>query len=240
MFKSIGHKIFKLGALSGTLFVAACHHEELGTADLEKALNAFDYIKLKLPSTTYQPGDLVFRANYSPEIARPASTSLGHLCSPKYSTDKYGEEPVESASESRQIFRRLGGEFSVSPGVLAEVLNFDLGATVSAAKELHLSLSNVQIHSYALDDLARIRRELGPDCTKFVQDNIATQNAYQVERTLTATVKVEAVIDAGVDASIQAKALAELAELGIAVNTANKATIEGEALVYGIRWVPLF
>lgn len=238
--KKLINKNLKIGALSGFVVLAGCHHEDLSTAEVERILNSFDYIKLRLPSTTYNAGDLVHRVNYAPEVGMPSSTSLGHLCSPKFSTDKYNEEPIRSASESRKIFRNMSGKFSVSPGVLAEAFNFDLSATANAAKQLQVSLVNVEIHSFALDDLGRIRNSLGPVCTKYVQDNIVKGNAYQIERTLTATVKVEAQLDAGVSAELRALAIAELGELGVGVSSSNKATINGEALVYGIRWQPLF
>ena len=221
-------------ALACVAALSACKAE---TEDLEKVINGYNFVRLNPPTTLYQPGSLVHRVKYDPDDRDPEAASLGFLCSPRFSTEKYEHDPLTSDSESSEISRKLSGSFSVSPKVLVDV--FGLTATAKAARTATVSLQDVTISAYGRDDLLRIRRGLGDICSELLRENIATNNAYQIEKTLTASVQYKIEFDTGASVELKAKALKELGEIGTAVSSENTTEVTGKALIYGIHWQDL-
>ncbi|WP_181892945.1 hypothetical protein [Falsiruegeria mediterranea] len=221
-------------ATTSAAFLAGCQPDAEG---IEDVINGYNFIRLNPPTTLYQPGSLVHRVNYDPRDRAPDDASLGFLCNPKYSTDLYEDAPLRSETESKQVSRRLSGSFSVSPVTLGQV--FNLGATAAAAKTVQVSLRDATVSTYALDDLARIRAGLGPHCQATLQKNIRKQNAYQIQKILTANVSFKVTFDTSLSAEVRAAAIAELGEIGATLEKSDEVEVTGDALIYGIHWEDL-
>jgi len=202
---------------------------------LEKTINEYNYVRLKPASNLYVPGNLVYRENYDPEDGKPNSTFLGKLCNDKYSTDLYDTPPQSSPSESTELSNKLAGSFSIESDALTKI--FGLHATAAVSKTVNVTLSDVSIEAYALDDLQLIRSNLRPVCRGILDRNIKVKkNAYQIQKTLTATVNFVFKFDTDASASAKAKAIAELGKVGVVVENANRTEVSGTALVYGVNW----
>jgi len=205
---------------------------------LEKILNDLNYVRLKPASNLYAPGNLVYRDTYDPRDSDPSSTFLGKLCNDKYSTDLYDTPPQTSPSDSTELSSKLAGSFSIEPETLLKL--FGLNATAEASRTINVTLSDVSVKAYALDDLQIIRSNLGPVCRGILNKNIhVKKNAYQIEKTLTATVRFVLEFETEASASAKAKAIAELGKIGVVIESANKTEVNGTALVYGVKWLDL-
>jgi len=204
---------------------------------LESWVKSQGYALIDPPSTLYSPGTLVYRTNYDPKKdANATKLTLGFLCDPDYSIALYAKQPRSSPTVNQATVTNFGGTISAGIPALSRLLA--LNAKLKAASTITADIHDVNIYSFALDDLESIRDVLGPRCRKIVNANVPN-NAYQVSEVLQASVDVSVQIDGSASASAQALFLQQLGNLGFTVTAGQTATLKGKALFFGIRLMPI-
>lgn len=146
-----------LGAAFITLVATG---ETTSGEQLSDILNKNDFIALKTPSNFYKPGAIIYRKKYDSGIVTPKEASLGHLCSDEYTIIKYASSPISSKSENIELikFNKSSVEFDLP--VLKELMEANAG--ISHEINSTFVVDKVELKSFALDDLLRIRRLMGP------------------------------------------------------------------------------
>lgn len=223
-----------ISTILSTLLLTACS----GTSrDLEDVINEYEYIRLVPASDVYSAGSLVFRETYDPSDTDPKNAAIGSLCIDEFAVDLYPVKPKKGASETVSLSRLSGAKIKVDGPSLGDIL--DVEAAAEASEAVSISIGNVSVEAYSLEDLRSIGDLLGPRCKEIVNENIESGNAYQIRETLTATIKVELKLKAGVSAELKQTAISELQGIGVTVDSGTTASVTGSALVYGIKWEQL-
>ncbi len=207
------------------------------SSSLDDVLKSYGFSKLVPPSQLYGPGGLVYRANYDPDDARMSAVRLGYLCRPEFSVERYTSKPMESLSESSQLSSKLEGTFDLGVPVLNQLLGLNISA--SAARSASVTVSNVKLYAYARDDLKAIRGLIGSDCKSILRANIKTNNAYQVEQVIQASVSIKIITAEQINASARSTLVRELGALGAVGEAGDVLQTRGEALFYGVRLYPV-
>ncbi len=205
--------------------------------NLEAIIRTYGFSRMVPASTLYPPGTLVALRDYDPGDTSRRSVQLTYLCSLAYSVALYPASPVVSGGDGLNLSSNIGAQVNLDVPALREILN--LTATAAIAQSVRATLVDVKFYAYAPDDLQNIRKTLGPDCRGFVNANIATRNAYQVEQVLEATIDLQVTFKADATADAKAKALAEIAKVGVVAGTGSDISIRGKSLYYGVSLKPV-
>lgn len=235
-----GRKAMLAAALA--LGLAGCNVDGNGAVvasgqNLETIIRSYGFSRLNPASTLYPPGTLVALLNYDPANPIGASVELTYLCSLDYSVARYPATPVMSRGDGLNFIVNQGAQINLEVPALKNIL--DLSATAAVAETVKAKIVDVKFHAFAPNDLQAVRSGMGRDCRGSVNANVATQNAYQVDKVLEASIELQVTLKAGATAAAKAKALKELGKAGFTAMDGSAITIGGKSLYYGVHLVPV-
>lgn len=205
--------------------------------ELEKSITDKGFSILQPPSRLFVPGSLVYRRNYDPKDTTLAKVTLDFLCNREFSVSLYDKQPTPSSGQDQFSVIKIGGNISAGLPTLGRLVA--LNAKLKAARSITLDVSNVTYYAFSKEDLGAIREKLGPKCRGYVNDNVASNNAYQVIQVLEATVNVVVQLDAAADVTAKAQFVRQLVNLGFGAAGEETSILKGTALYYGVQLEPI-
>ena len=201
-------------------------------------LNRYNHIVIDPPNSTILPGSFVHRENYDPKDDFINSTQLGYLCTPEFSTDKINANPIVKNIQSN-LFLRSGRIVRLSKDSIRD--DFGMPVTARYANSVIIRFKEKSILEYSIEDLEGISTNLGPICKQLVQDNIETDNAYQIKSIFRMSLRYEVKLKPNVSASIKERIINEIEDtIGTHEFSLNTAAVSGQVEVYGINWRKIY